>query len=163
MNLEFSRIIKTITTISIKKKMRKRNQLKRINSLNTLEVESKKNSQKKEYKKIQQPKWKIMRKKKFSPPHPPLINLARSTPTKEDPTTPTTEEAEVATSEALTTIVEGATSEAAKTVATGEDAVVTPRTAAEATPEATGSPAEAGAATTIESRGDPNIKWREDN
>jgi hypothetical protein len=163
MNLEFSRIIKTITTISIKKKMRKRSQLKRINSLNTLEVESKKNSQKKEYKKIQQPKWKITRKKKFSPPLPPLTNLARSTPTKEDPTIPTTEEAEVATSEALITIVEGATSEVARTVAIGEDAVVTPRTAAEATPEATGSPAEAGEATTIESRGDPNIKWKEDN
>jgi hypothetical protein len=162
MNLEFSRIIKTITTISIKK-MRKRNQLKRINSLNTLEVESKKNSQKKESKKIQQPKWKITRKKKSRPPPPPLTNLAIDIPTKEDPTTPTTEEAEVATSEALITIVEGATSEVARTVATGEDAVVTPRTVAEVTAEATGSPVEAGEATTIESRGDPNIKWKEDN
>lgn len=49
-----------------------------------------------------------------------------------------------------------------KTVAIEEDAVGTPHTAAEATAEATGNPAEAGAATTIESRVDPNIKSRVD-
>jgi len=58
------------------------------------------------------------RRKKSSPLLPSPTNLARSIPTKRDPTTPTSEEAVEATSEALTTTEEGTTTAEEKIMAT---------------------------------------------
>lgn len=136
----------------------RRNQSKRSNSLNTLAVESKKNSQQKVNKKklpIITPMLKNTRRRKSSPPHLSPINPDRSTlPTKRDPTTLTSEAAVGATSEAPTTTVEAAATAAVKTAATAVAEAVT-LTVAEAIAEVAiigSTPAEAEAATPRDTR-----------
>jgi len=72
------------------------------------------------------------RRKQSSPPLPSPTNLARSIPTKRDPTTPTSEVAVEATSEALATTEEGTTTPAEKIMGTVVAEVVKAITVVEA-------------------------------
>ena len=111
-------------------KKRKRSQLKRINSLITLEVESKTKCLKKEKKKIQ-PKLKNKRKKSSHLLLP--TSLAINVPTKRDPTIPTIEAEVATTKELLAETIEEETTEAEKTMAIVEEEVENTAVIVEAT------------------------------
>ena len=111
-------------------KKRKKSQLKRINSLITLEVESKRKCLKKEKKKIQ-PKLKNKRKKSSHLLLP--ISLVKNVPTKRDPTIPTIEAEVATTEELLAETIEEETIEAEKTMAIVEEEVANTAVIVEAT------------------------------
>ena len=111
-------------------KKRKRSQLKRINSLITLEVESKRKCLKKEKKKIQ-PKLKNKRKKSSHLLLP--ISLVKNVPTKRDPTIPTIEAEVATTEELLAETIEEETTEAEKTMDIVEEEVENTAVIVEAT------------------------------